>query len=207
MRVYVESNFVLELVLEQEQHQSCERLSQLCSDGAIQIASPAYAFVEPYQTLIRRRKDRKEMQRLIQLERSQLGRTASLAADVSKLQDAHDLLVRASQDQFDRFKLIRGKLLADCEVLALDSESLVRSDELLSRLNISLEYPDAVIFTAVYLDALDRAADQSLFLNRNSKDFIDDPDVKMALNSVGCTVIANFDDGLARVLSSLGLEA
>ncbi|MDB5874640.1 MAG: hypothetical protein JWQ07_4082 [Ramlibacter sp.] len=147
------------------------------------------------------------MQRLIQLERSQLGRTASLAADVSKLQDAHDLLVRASQDQFDRFKLIRGKLLADCEVLALDSESLVRSDELLSRLNISLEYPDAVIFTAVYLDALDRAADQSLFLNRNSKDFIDDPDVKMALNSVGCTVIANFDDGLARVLSSLGLEA
>jgi hypothetical protein len=42
---------------------------------------------------------------------------ASLASDVSRLQDAGDLLLRASQDAFARFSEIRAKLVRSAELL------------------------------------------------------------------------------------------
>ena len=54
MNVYVESNFVLELALLQEQHASCEALLRLCEEGGIQLVIPAYSLAEPYETLTRR---------------------------------------------------------------------------------------------------------------------------------------------------------
>ncbi len=40
MRVYVESNFVLELVLEQEQHQACEEILALAASRTIELVLP-----------------------------------------------------------------------------------------------------------------------------------------------------------------------
>jgi hypothetical protein len=59
MRVYAESNFVLEIVLEQEQHQACEELVSLASAGSIELVLPAFALLEPYQTIVRRKDDGK----------------------------------------------------------------------------------------------------------------------------------------------------
>ena len=53
MNVYVESNFVLELALLQEQSRSCEEILGLAEDGRIQLVVPAYSLIEPYETLIR----------------------------------------------------------------------------------------------------------------------------------------------------------
>lgn len=52
MNVYVESNFVLELALLQEQHASCGELLRLCEEDRIQLVIPAYSLVEPYNILI-----------------------------------------------------------------------------------------------------------------------------------------------------------
>ena len=53
MRVYVESNFVLELVLEQEQHQACEEILTLAASRTIELALPAFALIEPYESMVR----------------------------------------------------------------------------------------------------------------------------------------------------------
>lgn len=50
MRVYVESNFVLEIALEQEQHRACEDLVRLAEDAAIELVLPSFALLEPYHT-------------------------------------------------------------------------------------------------------------------------------------------------------------
>jgi hypothetical protein len=55
MRVYAESNFVLELVLEHEQHQACEELVSLAAVDSLELVLPAFALLEPYQTIVRRR--------------------------------------------------------------------------------------------------------------------------------------------------------
>ena len=56
MNVYVESNFVLELALLQEQSSSCEEILSLSEDGRIRLVLPAYSLIEPYETLIRKQK-------------------------------------------------------------------------------------------------------------------------------------------------------
>jgi predicted nucleic acid-binding protein len=75
VNVYVESNFVLELALLQEQHTSCEELMRLCEEGRIQLVIPAYSLAEPYETLTRRHRQRKRMKAELDDQLRQLART------------------------------------------------------------------------------------------------------------------------------------
>jgi hypothetical protein len=59
VNISVESNFVLELALLQEQHASCEDILRLSEAGNAQLIIPAYSLVEPYETPIRRHRQRK----------------------------------------------------------------------------------------------------------------------------------------------------
>ena len=60
MNVYVESNFVLELALLQEQSASGEAILRLGEEHRVHLVVPAYALVEPYETLARRHKQREK---------------------------------------------------------------------------------------------------------------------------------------------------
>jgi hypothetical protein len=53
MDVYVESNFVLEVALLQEQHESCEKIIELSEAAKAHLIVPAYSLVEPYETIAR----------------------------------------------------------------------------------------------------------------------------------------------------------
>lgn len=53
MIVYVETNFVLELALGQEQSDSCREILRLAQSENLSLAVPAYSLMEPYETLIR----------------------------------------------------------------------------------------------------------------------------------------------------------
>jgi predicted nucleic acid-binding protein len=194
MRVYAESNFVLELVLEQEQGAACEAILELAERESIELALPAYALLEPYQTIVGRKKDREDLSKALVSERKQLQRTVSLASEVGRLQDAGDLLLRSSQAAFDRFSVVRERLIRIAKLLAVDASTLTTAEQ---NASLGLKFPDAVMLAAVYLDAAKHNM-PSIFLNRNWKDFLD-PDVKSHLASVGCGVIGSFDDGLARL--------
>lgn len=79
--------------------------------------------------------------------------------------------------------MIDGRVLDDALKLAADITQL--------------ELPDAVMLAAVLADATERPS-QSLFLNRNTRDF-NDPDIKARLRQVSCELIGGFHGGLARV--------
>jgi hypothetical protein len=57
--VGVETNFVLELTFRQEEETECARILAFAEQNAIQLIIPACALFEPYDTLIRRAKERK----------------------------------------------------------------------------------------------------------------------------------------------------
>lgn len=59
--VYVESNFVLELVLEQEEFKVCQKIIDLCSQRKIQLVLPAYSLIEPNEKLTRNARQRKQI--------------------------------------------------------------------------------------------------------------------------------------------------
>ena len=58
MTVYVESNFVLEQALQQEQSDSCDAIVNLAASGDISLVIPAFSLAEPHQALALKEKTR-----------------------------------------------------------------------------------------------------------------------------------------------------
>jgi hypothetical protein len=61
MNVYVESNFVLEQALEQEQCESCDRLIGMASARSLQLVIPAFSLAEPHGTLLNKKNARSRL--------------------------------------------------------------------------------------------------------------------------------------------------
>jgi hypothetical protein len=76
VNVYVESNFVLELVFVQKQEASCEEIVRLSESGSVTLVIPAYSLVEPFETLGRRHQARNALRRELDRELGHLKRTA-----------------------------------------------------------------------------------------------------------------------------------
>jgi hypothetical protein len=57
MIAYVESNFVLELALEQEQYRAATAIRGWAADRKITLAIPALALVEPFWAVIRNQRE------------------------------------------------------------------------------------------------------------------------------------------------------
>ena len=99
MNIYIETNFVLELALEQEQRGSCEQILCLCEEGkAEHVIIPAYSFAEPYETLTRRHMKRKRMKKDLDRELLQLTRTELSTNRLGDLQSLTTLLIGQSKE-------------------------------------------------------------------------------------------------------------
>ena len=99
MNVYVESNFVLELALLQEQSASCEELVDLGAKGLVSLVVPAYCLAEPYETLIRRWRDRLGLKRTVDGQLTQLARTSTYSDHLERFSDITSLLVSSADEE------------------------------------------------------------------------------------------------------------
>lgn len=82
--VYVESNFILELALEQEEFEECQNIIELCRKQQIKLVLPAYSLIEPNEKLIRTARNRENIFKTLSEELTQLKRTASYKEGVEK---------------------------------------------------------------------------------------------------------------------------
>ncbi|MBW4560143.1 MAG: hypothetical protein KME32_03120 [Mojavia pulchra JT2-VF2] len=119
MNIYVETNFVLELVFQQEQFASCEQILQLCEAGQAQMIIPAYSLAEPHEKLTRQAKSRRDLQQILNNELRQLARTASYTTRINSIRDIESLLVQSSGEERQRFVDYRERFLKSAEVIAL----------------------------------------------------------------------------------------
>ena len=98
MNVYVETNFVLELVFAQEQWQDCERVLTICASGSATLHLPAYCLAEPHEKLTRQARNRRELQQRLDAELRQLARTASYKARIESIQNIAGLLAQSNDE-------------------------------------------------------------------------------------------------------------
>jgi predicted nucleic acid-binding protein len=198
VNIYVESNFVLELALLQEQHASCEDILRLCEAGNAQLIIPAYSLVEPYETLIRRHRQRKQMKTELDIELQQLACTATYAHRLEGFQNLTALLIDSADEEAKRFEERRSLLSRSAEIIPLDRAIL----EAATRYQVAhdLSPQDALVYAAVLSHLAQSGAPQSCFLNKNSKDF-DDPDLVEELNTYNCRLLPRFDIGYQFILS------
>ena len=75
MRIYVESNFLLEIVRHQEGAADATELLKLASVGKFEMVVPAFSLAEPYWTLQKDSKDRKAYLGALNNDVAQLSRS------------------------------------------------------------------------------------------------------------------------------------
>ena len=61
MNVYIESNFVLERALEQEECESCAEIIQFASRGHLTLVIPAFSLAEPHHAIFGKAKVRSRL--------------------------------------------------------------------------------------------------------------------------------------------------
>jgi len=200
VNVYVESNFVLELALLQEQSASGEAILRLSEERRVHLVVPAYALVEPYGTLARRHKQREEMKKDFDVELGQLARTATYTDRLSGLRDLTALLIQSADEAERRFEEVRLRLLNTAEVIPLDAAVLAASAA--PRREHGLSPQDALVYAAVLSHLQRMRPAQSCFLNRDSKDF-NDPHIVEQLGRYNCKLFPRFDSGYQFILNAL----
>ena len=201
MNVYVETNFVFELVFQQEQSESCENVLSVCESQNIPLLLPAYCLAEPHEKLRRQYSNRQDLQRVLNAELTQLARTSSYAQRIQSIKDVTNLLVQSSKEEGQRFTQTRDYIVQVGTVIPLTSDILLAAA--ISEQEYNLSPQDAIVFASVVGHLRQNSSAESCFLNRNSKDF-NNPDIVDALEQYNCKMIPEFDDGYRYIQSRVG---
>ena len=202
MNVYVESNFVLELALRQEQFASCESILSLCEERHARLVLPAYSLAEPYDTLKRREQERKRLKERLDAELGQIARTATYASRLDEFRGVSALLINVTHEETRRLEEVRSRLLETAEIIPLDTAVVAASATCQHVHDFSPQ--DALVYSSVLSHLEKSPAGRSCFLNRNSRDF-DDQNVVEELRRYRCKVLPRFDSGRQFILSVLGM--
>ena len=203
MNVYVESNFVLELALLQEQHSACEGILSLCDRRVARLVLPAYSLVEPFETMRRHQVKRRQLRTELDKELRQLSRTSAHAGRLEDYGNVTSLLVDSADDDRLRLESVRSRLLACADVVLLDVDVLERAASFQSDLGFAVQ--DAVVVASVFSHLETSPASRSCFLNRDP-DF-DDLGIGKDLTARGCKLLRSFDHGLQFLRATLNQEA
>lgn len=197
--VYVESNFLIELVFQQEEAAACADILLMAEAGSCELVLPLFALVEPAETVRRRRDEMLQFAITLTNNLRQLERMGAVGLDPG----AHTLQSTqfrdAVNDWVPRFEQTRERVMRIARrLIPLESTTIERAQQLV-RDDILPREPDAIMLASVLAD-LGKGRPESLFLNRNTKDF---SEVASILNPLGCSVIGSFAKGLARLKAQL----
>lgn len=199
IRLYVESNFVLEVVLDQEERELCERLLSAAAEGAVQLVLPAFCIAEPLETLGRRHRDRRQLQLGLQAELTQLRRSEAYSEELTQADDVIvSLLVRSREEDVERLESLYSRVVDAC-VLAPLNRDVIRSAFRLGR-EFDLDPPDAFVLASVLAHVESEPA-TAAFVTKNTKDF-DDPELRELLEQRECKLLNSFGEALGYVLNA-----
>ncbi len=115
MRVYVETNFLLEIVLLQEQHQSCDEIIALCQSASIPLTPPRrFSVPEAYSTLGRKAKTPRTLcPGILKIARAELVRSSRFKNRADLLDGFGALLIESiQQENLEFFSSLNRVLLA-----------------------------------------------------------------------------------------------
>ena len=203
MTVYVESNFVLEQSLQQEECDSCAEIIELASKGRIKLAVPAFSLAEPHVAISGKEKARSRLGKDLRKQLFELGRSKPHRAVPGTFDALASVLMSSAQFERDGLRDTIAALLRTADVISLDAAILS------SAVNIQVEFgmsgQDAIVLASVPAHLEVHRPPESCFLNRNTKDF-DDPDVRERLEAYGCKFFGKFEDGLRYIIARIGIS-
>lgn len=194
MNVYIESNFVLTLALQQEGHHAAARILDLGQAGLISLRIPSFSLSEPFSTITYRGNNRNRLLNTLREEIRELGRTQPYRRMADQLGQHAIQMSGVRQTEMEAVARVTFGVAKVCEIIQIDSTILSKAETY--RLSYDMTPQDAIVLASVVVDLLQ--ADQgtaSLFISRNAKDF-GHPAVQEELQSLGSRYLADFSNGV-----------
>src|SRR5438552_5965832 len=124
MNVYVESNFVLEHALEQEECDSCAAIIQLAFDGRLRLVIPAFSLAEPHQAISGKAKARSRLGDDLRRHLGELGRSRPHREIPATFDALAAALIASAQFKREGVRRAISDLLRTAEVIPLDARIL-----------------------------------------------------------------------------------
>jgi predicted nucleic acid-binding protein len=199
IHVYAETNFILELAYQQEQHASCEQLLRLAEAGQIRLVIPAFSFMEARSAFGARAAQRRVAHRALVQPVRELSRSAAYQHSGTAIEHLLKVLfVQITEGEKNRLQVLFPRLLGTAELIPLDPAVIVMASGYQE--HNELKEADAAILGSVLTHLEQARPSTSCFLNRNVRDF-NNPQIEGALRRYGCRVIGRFDQGLGFILN------
>ncbi|MBC8085193.1 MAG: hypothetical protein H7Z21_18510 [Hymenobacter sp.] len=200
MNIFVESNFLLELALEQHEFHHCTLLLAAAAQGQHQLYIPVYSLTEVFQTLGNRRIRREETERYLQEEIKQhLREAGALVADMDTLERLlRDLLLARTAGQTNKLFELTERIARVATLIPLSEQVLQAAP--LAQVQYNLTPQDALVYASVWAGLQNLAVDNtdSLFISRNEKDF-KKPDLLAELRQYDCDYLSSFRAAAGRL--------
>jgi hypothetical protein len=207
MIVVVETNFIVELVLQQEQSQACEAIVGLCSSREnLRMAIPGFAVAEAGMLLERRTGERRKLiQSDLPNHAREMGRSKPLRRVQEIVEELRAELGQAELEEADRWLQFRVHLDDEIEIIPLTGATFAETVAIQIGHEIQ-QLPDAIILASLksFLEALRGRGAQVpvLFVSRDDNAFRA-PTVLKQLDALGCTYINSFVNAEARIRSHI----
>jgi len=212
MIIYVESNFVLELAYLQEEHESCEEILNLAQEGKIVLVLPAYSVGEPYDSWVRRSKQRAELHEKLSRELNELSRSKPYVEVHGEFQEITNRLIQSGEEEKGRLDSSVSRILEIATVVPIERELIKGAIEFQKTRNLSPQ--DSIVYASVLSHlsnvqyeefeqpVLKDVVEPKCFITKNSKDFAN-PDIYAELKAFDCKLLTRFSDGLGYAKSCI----
>ncbi|WP_425517449.1 PIN domain-containing protein [Paenibacillus agaridevorans] len=201
MIVYVESNFILELVLAQEESNSADQILCLAEQNRINLVFPSFSIMEPFWTIQGRGKQRKSIQQSLNRELEQLQRSVYNQEFVSVFQPLTKTIIDVEVKEMDMLEKTLSRLLK--VGVTIDITSAIFDDSIHYQEELGLSPQDAIIYASIIADINRQSYGiEKVFVSRNWKDF-DQEEIVEKLQSNQCKYLPNFRNAIDYIQSRL----
>jgi predicted nucleic acid-binding protein len=192
MIVLAESNFVLEAAFQQEECADVEKIVARAEAQLIELVIPACALTEPYETLIRRRKQRNLTLESLRNELNQIGRSQEFADITQTSKAVTEALAKSGATEAKGLEDTIARLLACASVTPLTKDVVALAQAL--QLALGLGPQDAIVLASVETHLTSLTAEPGkLFINKNHRDFLTEG-IERRLQERGCRLIPSFSN-------------
>ncbi len=204
MIVYIESNFMLEIALEQEQSSAARSIFSLAESRQIELAYPSFVLSEPFESVMRARRERNTTYKSLEKVLSDLERSEPHKQIMLDLKPVINVLKNAHKMQIDLLYTIFGQLARIGRCIHIDAS--IFGDASAYRDSLDLSPQDSIIYSAMVADLKKQPEqERKCFLSRDRKAFGNDDyrSVKAELEKHNCRYIGSFTQALDFIRSSL----
>jgi predicted nucleic acid-binding protein len=201
--VAAETNFVLELAFRQSEARECERLIELAASGDVELVIPACSLFEPYETLVRRNKQRGALLDAFSREVRELARSEFYSDLTQKAKVIVQPMGESSAVYTDSLAAALTSILPVATIIPLSAHVVDHALALLDTWPISPQ--DAMVLSSVDLFMRDQGAGKPrLLVSKNRKDFMRS-EVIAHFDQCDCRILGNFT--AARCLAEATLSS